>query len=145
MAELAACLVLAWVVVEDLRRFRIRNLAVGIITLAFVAACVEHGTTGLLLAHGAFAGLALALLALACFRGMIGGGDAKLLAAAFFWVGPEGALVFALILFVLTVATVVGANFRLIPTRRAARGTKIPFGPSIAGALATVIALSRAA
>ena len=145
MAELCVCFVLAWVVVEDLRRFRIRNAAVGLLGVGFVAHCVERGTVGLLPSHGAFAGLALALLALAFFRGMIGGGDAKLLTVALLWVGPEGALVFAVILFVLTLATVAGAGLGLIPSRRGARGTKIPFGPSIAGAWAVVIALSHAA
>ncbi|WP_174298887.1 hypothetical protein [Sphingomonas bacterium] len=44
----------------------------------------------------------------------------------------------------MALATAAGANLRLIPSRRVARGTKIPFGPSIAGAWAAVIALSHA-
>ncbi|GJE60040.1 prepilin peptidase [Methylobacterium trifolii] len=143
MVEFAVCLLLVAVAVEDLRRFRIRNLSVLLLSAGFVAHCVERGTTFLLVPHAILAGAALALLIAAFVLGAIGGGDAKLLSAALFWVGPEGAFVFAVMLLVLTLLTIVAARLGLVASRGTGRAAKIPFGPSIAGAWLGVIGASH--
>lgn len=143
MIEAAICLLLVLVAIEDLRRFRIRNLSVVLLSAGFVAHCVERGTTSLIVPHAILAGAVLAVLVVAFVLGAIGGGDAKLLSAALLWVGPEGAFVFAVMLLFLTLVTIAGARLGLIAARSVGRRTKIPFGPSIAGAWLAVIGLSH--
>ena len=64
----------------------------------------------------------------------VGGGDVKLISAALIWVGPEGAVLFALLLAVFTLAYAAGALIGWFPKRRSGSATVIPFGPSIAAA-----------
>lgn len=144
MIDLAVCAILILVVVEDLRTFRIRNVYVCGLAIAFLADCVVRGDLGLILPHVLFAGVAFAALALAFSLKMIGGGDAKLLTVALLWIGLEGAFVFAVVLLTLTLITIVGAKLGLLPSRRTEKGLKFPFGPSIAGAWAAVLGLSQA-
>lgn len=144
MIEIVTCLILILVVIDDLRHFRIRNLYVCLLAGAFIANSLLHGAADVLLPHGLFAGAALVLLGVAFTLKLIGGGDAKLLTVALLWIGPEGAIVFAVLLFVLTLFTIASAGLGLVPTRHTPKGRKIPFGPSIAGAWLAVIGLSLA-
>lgn len=141
MIALAACAVLAFVIVEDLRHFRIPNGAVLLLAGGFVLACLLRGETARLVPHLLLAGAAFALLLGAFAAGLVGGGDAKLLTAAILWVGPEGAFVYALCLLALALLTALGARLGLLPARQVGKRLKIPFGPSIAGAWIAVIAL----
>lgn len=144
MMRIIACLVLTWVVVEDLRRFRIRNVVVLVLVVCFVVECLVDGRLALLLPHIVFAAIGLALLMAAFAFGLIGGGDAKLLSAALLWTGPEGSVLFAFALFVLTLAYSLGARFGGWPARRMNGRLRIPFGPSIAAAWIAVIAFQAA-
>lgn len=141
MFAVLACATLVLIAVEDLARFRIRNSRVAIVCLLFLAQATLIGPV----AWAQLAGhllLAVALLipmAGAFAARLVGAGDAKLMAAAGLWVGPEGAILFALALLVLAVASCAGARFRLIPTKSSDARRKIPFGPSIAGACALVV------
>lgn len=128
----AVAAVLVWIMVEDLRRFRIRNIAVAALALLFGLDCLAGGRMALLLPHAAFAAACFAGLAVVFAMGAIGGGDAKLLTAALLWVGPEGCLVYALLLLPCTVIYVFGARFAHWPARWRGSGLVIPFGPSIA-------------
>ena len=139
--DVALCTILVWVAIEDLRRFRIPNVAILLLVGCFLLACLAQGREGLLLPHLAFGAAALALLFGAFVLGMIGGGDAKLLAVALLWVGPEGAFVFAVSLLILVVVYAAGSRVGLLPARRHGRRTMIPYGPSIAGAWIVVMAL----
>lgn len=142
MIELAVGVVLVLVTIEDLRRFRIRNGLVIVLVLAFVLACAWHDRLHLLLAHLLFALAGLVLLFAAFTRGVIGGGDAKLLTAALFWIGPEGALVYSIALAACALAYVLAAKLGLAPSRRTRGRTEIPFGPSIAVAWIAFLALT---
>lgn len=129
-----ACAVLIWVLVEDLRNYRIRNTAVLALLACFVVDCAVRDRITLLASHTILAGSVFAFAAGAFALRMMGGGDAKLLSAAVLWVGPEGAVLFASLLFVATVAYVAGAWAGLTPSRRIGGRLAIPFGPSIASA-----------
>ena len=142
MIDLAACALLLWVIVQDLRHFRIANGAVLLLASGFVLACLVRRAPGLLTPQLLFALAAFVLLCCAFAGRMIGGGDAKLLTAAILWVGPEGAFAFAFCLLVLAVLYVIGAKLGRLPARRIGDRLKIPFGPSIAGAWIAVIAFS---
>lgn len=128
----AVAAVLVWIIVEDLRRFRIRNVAVAGLVLLFGLDCLVGSRTALLLPHVVFAAACFAALAVMFALGAIGGGDAKLLTAALLWVGPGGCLVYALLLLPCTAVYVLGARFARWPARRRGSGLVIPFGPSIA-------------
>lgn len=125
-------LLLIWIMVDDLRRYRIRNRWVGCLILAFVLACGMADRFDLLVSHGFFATAGFAVLACLFSVGLMGGGDAKLLAAALLWTGPEGCLLYSILLLPCAIVYVLGARFAGWPARRKAQGLEIPFGPSIA-------------
>lgn len=137
----AVVALLVWIIVEDLRLFRIRNIAVAGLVLLFGLDCLAGGRTALLLPHAIFAAVCFAGLAVVFALGAIGGGDAKLLTAALLWVGPEGCLVYALLLLSCTAIYVLGARFASWPARRRRSGLVIPFGPSIAASWLAFIPL----
>ena len=128
------CLVLVWVLVEDMRRYVIRNASVLVLVGCFVLECVVGHHVALLVPHAIFAALGFALMLGAFALRAVGGGDAKLLSAALLWIGPEGCFVFAVALFVFTLAYAAGAWFGWLRARRAGGRMAIPFAPSIASA-----------
>jgi prepilin peptidase CpaA len=132
---------LVWIAWEDIRRFRIANRLVVALALSFPVACLVQGQAGLLVPHGIFALGALCVLLLGFAAGICGGGDAKLLAAALLWIGPEGTFVFAALLLPAVAAYAGGARLRLLPARGEGRGMRIPLGPCIAAAWIGVIGL----
>ena len=142
MIAIAVCLLLAWVIVEDMRRFKVRNLSVIMLAACFPLDCLLRGRLALLAPHALFAGLGLAVLICVFVARMLGGGDAKLLSAALLWVGPEGCFVFALVLLACTSVYSVGARFGWLPSRTVKGRMVIPFGPSIALAWMAHIALT---
>ncbi|WP_375461849.1 prepilin peptidase [uncultured Enterovirga sp.] len=135
-------LILIWVVIEDMRRFRIRNVAVLALCAAFGLDCVLDGHIGRLLPHGLFAAAGLLLLAAAFGLGVMGGGDAKLLVAALLWFGPEESLPFAGVLFASTLGYGLGAWLGWLPSRLRAGRMVIPFGASIAMAWIAILVLT---
>ena len=144
-AELILIGALAWIAYNDLLRFRIPNVAVLVLALGFVIACLVKGRVDLLVAHGIYALAAFILLIGAFARGVIGGGDAKLLAVALLWIGLEDSLVFALLLLASVLIYAAGARFRILPARRNGSRMRIPFAPCIAAAWLGLIALTRLA
>lgn len=144
MTLLLTCSVLVWVLVEDMRRYVVRNAAVGVLVVCFVLDCAVRHRPALLVPHAIFAALGFCLLLGAFALRMLGGGDAKLLSAALLWVGPEGCFVFALALLACTVAYAAGARLGWLPAREVGGRTAIPFGPSIALAWIATIGLALA-
>lgn len=132
MIALVVCAILVFVLVEDLRRFRVRNGAVVALSLCFPADCLLHGRLGLLVPHLLLAGAGLMLLAGSFFLGLVGGGDAKLLTAAMLWVGPEGSVVFAFALLIAVLSYAAGAWAGWLPSKRVKGRLVLPLGPSIA-------------
>ncbi len=84
----------------------------------------------------AFAALMFGVL-LACYGlGGMGGGDVKILAVAFLWTGLSGALPFAILLALLSGAHGIAAKLGWVKSQVTASGRRrIPFAPSVAGAL----------
>ncbi len=123
---------LAWLSFVDLKTYRLPNPVT--LTLTAVGLAVTYVlNTADLLAHtlaavGSFAFLAGANFIYRAIRGHdgIGGGDAKLLAAAGAWTGPEGALAVLLLstLFALA-AFATSALLGRMPKPQ----TRLPFGP----------------
>lgn len=126
---------------EDGLHFRIPNRLILVLAVACPAALLTQGRTDLLLHHGLFALGALAVLFTGFTAGICGGGDAKLLATALLWIGPEGTFVFAALLLPSVVIYAAGAHLGLLPARRDGRRLRIPLAPCIALAWIGVMAL----
>lgn len=137
--------ILTYVIVDDLRSYRIRNEVIVALLALFGAFYIVNGDTAAFLQNLQF-GLAMFALFLAmyCF-GMMGGGDVKLLAVAFFWMGVNNAMLFAMLLGVLSLVYVAGARFNLLPFRVDKGRTKVPYGPTIAMAWILTWVLKAAA
>jgi prepilin peptidase CpaA len=124
--------ILVYVIVEDLRSYRIRNEAVLALLVLFVVFFTTIGDFAALKSHLLFGlGLFALFLGMYWFR-MLGGGDVKLLAVACFWLGLENALLFAVLLAALSLAYAEGAKRDLLPYKMQKGRLKVPYGPTIA-------------
>jgi prepilin peptidase CpaA len=68
--------------------------------------------------------------------GALGGGDVKLLSAAFLWMGAENASLFCILLAAAATAyLIIYRAFRILPIKLNAKGgIMVPYGPCIAAA-----------
>jgi prepilin peptidase CpaA len=139
VAASALLLQAAW---TDLREYKIRNELVLALAGLFVLYAVLAGRWFDLKWDIAFAVLMfLVLLALYALGGM-GGGDVKILAVAFLWTGLSGALPFAVLLGLFSGAHGIAAKLGWVKSQVTASGRRrIPFAPSVAGALICVFML----
>jgi prepilin peptidase CpaA len=133
VATSALLLRAAW---TDCREYKIRNELVLALTGLFVLYAVLILQWSDLKWDIAFAVLMLVVLLALYAMGWMGGGDVKILAVAFLWTGLSGALVFSVLLAVFSGLHSLAAKLDWVPSRRAEDGRRrIPFAPSVAGAL----------
>ncbi len=132
LAALAA--LLAFVVVDDLRNFRIRNDAVLALALLYLASTFLSGHSREALAHAAFAAVMTAGVLVFYAKGVMGGGDVKLLGVAFLWLGIEKAFVFCLLLLGFSLAYAALAKLGALPRKLVSARARIPFAPCICAA-----------
>jgi prepilin peptidase CpaA len=122
----------AW---TDLKEFKIRNEMVLCIAGLYVLFAVLSGRW-----VGMYwnIGLAIFMLVIMLYyysQGMMGGGDVKMLAVAFLWVGIECALVFAIFLAVSIIIHLIVVKLGWAKVQEVRGRKRIPFAPSIAAAL----------
>ena len=89
-----------------------------------------------------FAAFMLVVLLFFYARNWLGGGDVKLLAVAFLWVGIHRALIFAILLALFSFGHLVGAKLGWLRLQELKDGKRIPFAPSVAAALILTMALA---
>ena len=77
-----ACVILVLIVVEDIRRFRIRNVLVLALIALFTVSCSFGNAGTTLVWHAMFAVIILVAMFAAFHLRFLGAGDAKLLSAA---------------------------------------------------------------
>jgi prepilin peptidase CpaA len=119
----------------DLKEFKIRNVLVLCIAgLYGLFALVSGRWVGIQWNIG-FAIFMLVIMLYYYSRGMMGGGDVKMLAVAFLWVGVECALVFAILLAVFIVIHLIAVRLGWAEVQELRGRKRIPFAPSIAAAL----------
>lgn len=137
---------LAYVVQDDLRNFRIQNKAVLALLALFLVTMALTGSAREASAHAAFAAVVGALLLVFYAKGAMGGGDVKLLAVAFLWLGLEDTFIFSLLLLGFTLAYAALAKLGILPRKLVASRQKIPFAPCIAAAwlVAAILSLTAA-
>ncbi|MCI0600624.1 MAG: prepilin peptidase [Beijerinckiaceae bacterium] len=134
LIRIALAAILIFVILDDLRNYRIRNEAVAALILLFLLRAILMGQFAEALSHAVFAAVMFAVLLLAYSRGFLGGGDVKLLGAAFLWLGMENSFLFSIFLLAFTILYVLLAKLGTVPKRMVSARTKIPFGPCIGGA-----------
>jgi prepilin peptidase CpaA len=134
---------LIFVILDDLKNFRIRNEAVIFMAVLFLADAITRGQYHDTLAHLSFGGIMFLLIIAIYALGMMGGGDAKLLAVAFLWLGVGAATIFSALLLILTLVYWLGAYARVFPKQIVAGRMKIPYGPAIASAWLLTAALQK--
>jgi prepilin peptidase CpaA len=129
---------LLYIAVTDFREFKIRNeLIISLAVLYLIHAAMSGRWVSMHWNIG-FALLMFGLMLYAYSQRLMGGGDLKLLTVAFLWVGPWCALPFAAFLLIFAVVHTVAGKYGWVNVQEAQGRKRIPFGPSIAGALILV-------
>jgi prepilin peptidase CpaA len=132
---LIAAGILLYMAVKDLRDYAISNVFILILGGLFILHAFLSGRWVNLHQNIAFAVLMLVFLMVCYSRGWVGGGDVKLLAVAFLWVGIRCALPFSLFLLFFATLHTMAAKLRLVEGRLVNARLKIPFAPSVSAAL----------
>lgn len=141
MAAFFCMLILVAVAAEDMVRFRIRNVAILALLACFGLDLAIGVRTIDVWPHLLLAGASLCILLVPFLLGGIGGGDAKLLATALLWVGPDAIFPFAVLLIAATLAYQIGFACGWLPGKVRSGRKLIPFGASISAAWIAAIAL----
>lgn len=129
----AVLLQAAW---TDLREYKIRNDLVLALAGLYVLYAVLTAHWVDLRWDLAFAGLMTVVLVVIYHLYWMGGGDVKILMVAFLWTGLYGALPFAILLAVFSGLHGLAAKLGWVKSQVTDRGRqRIPFAPSVAGAL----------
>ena len=134
---------LFFVAYGDLRHYKIRNELIALLATLYFLHALVSGRIANAPWNIAFA-LAMFILMLLCYsRQLMGGGDAKLLTAAFLWVGIDCALAFAILLLICATIHSIAAKIGWAGIERIDGDdrNRIPFAPSIAAALVGVFML----
>jgi prepilin peptidase CpaA len=135
----AVLLQAAW---TDLREYKIRNELVLAMAGLFVLYALLIGQWFNLKWDLVFAAVMFVALLVFYVLGWMGGGDVKMLAVAFLWTGLSGALPFAVLLVIFSAAHAIAAKLGWAKSQVTESGRRrIPFAPSIAGALIGVFLL----
>jgi prepilin peptidase CpaA len=144
IAEAVFVALLAAAAVSDMWNRRIPNIIPLLLAVAFPVALAVIGLPPDWLFHVLGAGVVLALGVVLFHRGLLGGGDVKLLAAATLWYGVDRLPIFVFAVSIaggalglLTILARLARN--VIPSlasrgtsSRSLRGTELPYGVAIA-------------
>jgi prepilin peptidase CpaA len=138
-----AVIVLLYAAIIDLRKFEIPNECIIILVCLFAAyAWLTGQWTTQLPWNLAFAAFMLFVLLFFYMKNWLGGGDVKILAVAFLWVGIHFSLIFAILLAIFASGHLVGAKLGWLRVQELNGGKRIPFAPSVAVALIVTLALA---
>jgi prepilin peptidase CpaA len=133
---------LFYVAFTDLKQFTIRNELILVLAGLFLVHAILSGRWTDLPWNVAFAALMFIIMLYSYSQNWMGGGDLKLLAVAFLWTGPFNALPFAVLLAAFAGVHAALVKFNWASAQRVNGSVRIPFAPSIAGALIVLFALS---
>jgi prepilin peptidase CpaA len=126
---------LFYVGLTDLKEYRIRNELILVIVGLFFVHALFSGRWVSIHWNIGFALLMFVLMLLAYEQKLMGGGDLKILAAAFLWVGVDCALLFAILLFVCAALHTIAAKLGWVDSQQVHGRTRIALAPAVAGAL----------
>ncbi|WP_424362196.1 A24 family peptidase [Methylocystis parvus] len=134
---------LVFTIVDDWRNYTIRNEAILILLALFAARMIALGDYAHIGGQLMLAAFMFVTLLIIYSRGWMGGGDVKLLAVAFLWIGVAELSTFTLLMCALVIVYYVAAKLKFAPSRGQAR-VYIPFAPCISGAWLLTLALNFA-
>jgi Flp pilus assembly protein protease CpaA len=139
--EAATIAVLCYIGYTDFRTFKIRNESLALLLVLYALyAGLTRSAEGILF-DVLFGAIIFGFLLFPYARKLIGGGDVKFFAVACVWVGTHCALIFSGALLVFVVLHLAALRMRWIVTVEDDDRQLIPYGPSVAGALISVILL----
>ena len=141
---LVACaIVLVYAAWTDLRHYKIRNEAIGILIVLYVLHRLFLDRWAGSVWNLALAAGVLVFLLYFYSRQWLGGGDVKMLAVAFLWTGVECAPAFSVLLLVFVALHAGAARLGWAGSQQLDhdRRSRIAFAPSIAAALVAIGAL----
>ena len=136
-----AAMLLFYLAATDLREFKIRNELVLVLGGLFFLHAGLSGRWVELHWNVGFAVFAFVLMLLCYARGLMGGGDLKLMTVALLWSGPHCAIPFLIILVFTAFLLAVAAKFGWVRAQRANGRIKIAFAPAIAAGLIGIFML----
>jgi prepilin peptidase CpaA len=129
--------VLFYMALTDLRHYTIRNELVLVLGFLFLIHSLLSGHWVTIHWNIGFATVMFIIMLALYSRGLIGGGDVKLLAIAFLWVGIDCALPFAFLLLAFVGMQGIAVKLGWVETQagEGGSGKRMPFAPAVAGAL----------
>jgi prepilin peptidase CpaA len=126
---------LFYAALTDLREYRIRNELILVLVGLFLVHAVLSGRW-IDIYWNLGTALAIFLVALYFYSNkLMGGGDVKILTVAFLWVGVDCALPLAILMLIFVLVHTIVAKLGWIDAERVDGRMRIPFAPSVAGAL----------
>jgi len=127
--------VLFYVALTDFKYFKIRNELILVLAGLFVLHALLSGRWMSAYWNLALAAFMFAVLLYFYAQKLMGGGDVKILAVAFLWIGLDCALVFAVLMAIFATVHVAAAKLGWVKVQQVGKHKRIPFAPSVAGAL----------
>jgi len=133
--ESAVVAVLFYVGYTDFRTFKIRNGWVLLLLVLYALLALVDRTQAEVVANVLLGAGMFAVLLFFYARGVVGGGDVKLLAVVSLWIKAGHAVPFSILLLGFICLHVVMAKLGWAPTKPMAGSVAISFGPAVAAAL----------
>ena len=135
--------VLFYAALTDLKRYQIRNELIAVLAGLYVVHAFLSGRWSGIPWNAGLALLILAVMVYFYLRNLMGGGDVKLLAVAFLWVGIDCALPFAVLLMLFAAVHAIAGKLGWAEVQRVGEDerARIAFAPSVAAALIAVFML----
>jgi prepilin peptidase CpaA len=132
--------VLLYAALTDLKHYQIRNELIAVLTGLYLLHAFLSGRWPEIPWNAGLAILMLAVMLYFYAQNLMGGGDVKLLAVAFLWVGIDCALPFAILLMLFSAVHAVAGKLGWAEVQHAGedRRARIAFAPSVAAALIVV-------
>ena len=139
--EVTAVAVLFYIGFTDFRTFKIRNDVTLLLLALYVLLAIVDRSRIEILIDVALAAIMFGVLLWSYAYRVVGGGDVKLMAVACLWIGSRCALAFSILLLLFIGLHLIAARMGWAQTKPLAGRNAIPYAPSVAGALITVIVL----
>jgi prepilin peptidase CpaA len=129
--------VLFYAALTDLKYFKIRNELILVLIGLFIIHALLSGRWVSAHWNLAFAAFMFAIMLFFYAQNAMGGGDVKILAVAFLWIGLGCAFVFAVLMAIFAIAHVIAAKFGWAKVQQLDdhKRKRIPLAPSVAGAM----------
>jgi prepilin peptidase CpaA len=135
----ATATTLLWIGATDLREYKIRNEFIVVLVGLFFVYAYFSGRWSELPWHIAIASITFLLMIWSYAQGQMGGGDLKLITVALLWTGPRCAVLFLIVMVLSALAHTLLAWLGWVGAQRKDGHIRIPFAPSIAVGLISVI------